>query len=60
MHSFLLEPQNIIIQNDDQGQQKETESQIMVNLNTSVGEEAKIELRSKEAELKGLPAHIAK
>lgn len=32
----------------------------MVNLNTGVGEEAKIELRSKEAELKALQAHIAK
>lgn len=57
MCSFLLEPQNIIIQDDDQGQQKDTESQIMVNINTQL---EKKQRSSKEAELKVLQAQIAK
>lgn len=41
MYLFLLEPQNIIIQDHDQGQEKENESQIMKEENTGAGAEAK-------------------
>lgn len=41
MHLFLLKPQNIIIQDHDQGQEKENESQIMKEESTGVGAEAK-------------------
>lgn len=41
MYLFLLEPQNIIIQDHDQGQEKESESQIMKEENTGAGAEAK-------------------
>lgn len=41
MYLFLLEPQNIITQDHDQGQEKENESQIMKEENTGAGAEAK-------------------
>lgn len=33
MYLFLLEPQNIIIQDHDQGQEKENESQVRITRN---------------------------
>ncbi|EHB01462.1 Arginine/serine-rich coiled-coil protein 2 [Heterocephalus glaber] len=41
MYLFLLKPQNIIIQDHDQGQEKENESRIMKEESTGVGAEAK-------------------
>lgn len=41
MYLFLLEPQNIIIQDHDQGQEKENESQVIKEENTGAGTEAK-------------------
>jgi hypothetical protein len=41
MYLFLLEPQNIIIQDHDQGQEQENGSQIMQEESTGAGAEAK-------------------
>lgn len=41
MYLFLLEPQNIIIQGHDHGQEKESENQIMKEENIGAGAEAK-------------------
>jgi len=60
MYLFLLEPQNIIIQDHDQGQEKENESQIMKEENTGAGAEAKSVLMREETELKTLQTQIAK
>lgn len=60
MYPFLLKPQNIIIQDHDQGQEKENESQIMKEESTGVGAEAKSVLMREETELKTLQTQIAK
>lgn len=60
MYLFLLELQNIIIQDHDQGQEKENESQIMKEENTGAGAEAKSVLMREETELKTLQTQIAK
>lgn len=60
MYLFLLEPQNIIIQDHGQGQEKENESQIMKEENTGAGAEAKSVLMREETELKTLQTQIAK
>lgn len=60
MYLFLLEPQNIIIQDHGQGQERENESQIMKEENTGAGAEAKSVLMREETELKTLQTQIAK
>lgn len=60
MYLFLLEPQNIITQDHDQGQEKENESQTMKEENTGAGAEAKSVLMREETELKTLQTQIAK
>lgn len=60
MYLFLLEPQSIIIQDHDQGQETENESQIMKEENTGAGAEAKSVLMREETELKTLQTQIAK
>lgn len=60
MYLFLLEHQNIIIQDHDQGREKENASQTMKEENTGAGAEAKSVLMREETELKTLQTQIAK